>query len=124
MNNQNSGIGLLVTALLNPAVGAAVGIGLLGFGVYKLLSDDEELQNGDEFGSSDISLLGTGGPTTTESLEKPNTSARDAEVSGTQKNGLLSEAQKKDMIRRVMSELGKRSAAERARRRAALEQNI
>lgn len=96
MNNQNPGIGLLVPALLNPAIGAAIGIGFVGFGLYKLLTD-EDLEERDDNAPQEP----------TDETVTPSDGDVETDL----------ELRKEEMIRQAMSELGKRSATARAKKK-------
>jgi hypothetical protein len=82
-------IALLAPLVLNPTV---LAVGLIGYGVYRLLSKDDE----------------------TAEKEKVETPALPAPVP----EPVASEPSPDDAVRRYMSELGKRSAAARAAKRA------
>jgi len=42
MNVERAGLGLLIPTLLNPTTAAVLAVGAIGYGLFKLLSDDSE----------------------------------------------------------------------------------
>jgi hypothetical protein len=112
-------LGFLLPVLLNPATAAVVGIGL---GLLWLLRDDEEEA------TVDAAPINRAKPTArTDAQRVPAVEvlpdkivpeAREAVPAGTL------EAAQKEMIRTAMSELGKRSAAARAIKKAEREKEV
>ncbi len=123
INNKTAGLGLLLPAALSPALAAALGIGIIGFGIYRLLGDDEECQN---FGGlpelsptvastfDDTDSFGSDGVPTVSMAQGPQD---DPQVADPEPLGVDQDDAKQKMIREAMSELGKRSAAARARKK-------
>jgi len=144
-NTTKTILGSLLPFMTNPATIALVGAGALAFTVYSLFSDDDEnTDNGaetvpDRSGQLPGPLTALAGPvalTVAEPLETVQaTAAGTAETTvqeplptvveealhGAPETGSAptSEDEKKEMIRQAMSELGKRSAASRARKKQA-----
>jgi len=123
INNKTAGLSLLLPAALNPALAAALGIGIIGFGIYRLLGDDEECQTPegllersptvastfdgrDSFGTDDAPTV------LIAQCPQDDPQVADSEP----RNGDKSDAKQK-IIREAMSELGKRSAAARVRKK-------
>jgi hypothetical protein len=123
-------LGFILPAVLNPATAAVVGIGLIALGLYRLLDDDEEEAtvdaapiNGPE---QAVLTVETRLPAVELSgiqpVYEPSNDAQ--QPAGTVPETLetppaaISEADQSEMIRKAMSELGKRSAAARAKKKA------
>jgi hypothetical protein len=112
--------GAILPALLNPAT-AVVGVGL---GLLWLLSADDDEETAAQ---ADVPSVGAAfpdgsevaGTNVTEPLlaveSQPDTVAPEAHETAPVE---ISDAEQKEMIRKTMSELGKRSAAARAKKKA------
>ena len=117
---NNAKLGLLLPAILNPAVAAALGIGIVAVGLYRLLPDDDE--------DAIVEGLPSGGLEVAIPVAEPCVPT--VEVGEVQQVAVPSieplqtapvatdEADQSEMIRKAMSELGKRSAAARERKKA------
>lgn len=123
--SNRSGLGLFLPALFNPTVAAALGLGVLGVGLYRLLADEEDEAKGDELtvsrGKSDRRSE-EGRELLAASVPETNAACEEEERAGCEDATVASHAedeldQSKELIRQAMSELGKRSAAARARKR-------
>lgn len=121
---NNAKLGLFLPAILNPAVAAALGIGVLAVGLYRLLPDDNEDHN-----VEDVPSDGTKTAISVAKLALPTLEVNEAQQVDVQSNEPLQtvpvatdEADQSEMIRKAMSELGKRSAAARAMKKAELDQ--
>ena len=130
----------MAPALLNPAAATIIAVGLVGYGLMKLLSDDgaddakEEVAGWTEPQSRD-STVGTVEKPLENRLEQPSVVSKapleriqdtasepfDAALQETERSQ-ESDAARHEMIRKYMSELGKRSAASRAKKRASDDQ--
>jgi hypothetical protein len=138
-------LGGLLPFISNPVVLAVVGIGAVGLTVYEMLSDKEKEQgngsktvpdgsapsveplNGDDstvaatvnepFGA----VEGTVERTANSTVEEPSTIKffENGNTTSQQEKTISEEDLKKEVIRQAMSELGKRSAAARARKKTA-----
>lgn len=136
--NNNASLGGLLALISNPAVLAVVGIGAVALTIMEMFSDEEDDQNdGSEVvphGSTpcieplknkDLAVPAT----VIEPFETVETTAEEVVYSTVEDlhlsepidcyDGNLQEdeAAKKEVIRQAMSELGKRSAAARAKRK-------
>jgi hypothetical protein len=130
MNNTTK-LGLLLPAVLNPATAAIVGIAAIAVGLYRMLPDDGE--------EATVDAVAANGPEgAVPTVEPPLEAVEVGEVA--QVSELLSEAQstapvalktdetptsdlgQSEVIRKAMSELGKRSAAARAKKKAEREE--
>ena len=60
MNTKTTGLAFMLPAALNPAVAAAIGIGLVGIGIYRLLGDDDENREPEEVSKPSPSVASTG----------------------------------------------------------------
>ena len=132
MSSKTAGLGLLLPAVLNPGTAALIGIGVIGFGIYRLLGDDEERDQTEALGEAQSKALPEPSLSVASTVEGQNSDGSDAARpvtldqsramapqhadSAPQDVDLLAEKQK--LIREAMSELGKRSAAARARKKA------
>jgi len=117
---NNAKLGLLLPAILNPAVAAALGIGVLAVGLYRLLPDSDE----------DATVEGVPSDCPKVAIPAVRHPVPTVEVNEVQQVDVPSneplqtvpvatdEADQAEMIRKAMSELGKRSAAARARKKA------
>ncbi|AGI73761.1 hypothetical protein OA238_c38140 [Octadecabacter arcticus 238] len=112
---QNAKLGLMLPAILNPATAAAVGIGL---GLLWLLRDDEQEVIVDDLPiklpNSAVTAVMQPVRAVDQRLCEPTLEAYDAEIVP------IPEANQKEAIRSAMSELGKRSAMARAKKKAKL----
>ena len=111
--NNTAKLGLVLPSVLNPATAAVVGVGL---GLLWLLRDD-----GDE-ATVDTVPVKRPQPTLRAAVEPLPAVELDVEAGLSVANEAvpapIPEADKKEMIRNAMSELGKRSAASRAKKKA------
>lgn len=117
---NNAKLGLILPAILNPAVAAALGIGIVAVGLYRLLPDDAEDATVEEVRSNDPEMAI---PIARQSV--PTVDMNEVQRVVAPSNEPLQtvpvatdEADQSEMIRKAMSELGKRSAAARARKKA------
>lgn len=115
---NNAKLGLLLPAILNPAVAAALGIGIVAVGLYRLLPDDHEEEAVEDLPSVDLmSAL----PAARQPV--PTVGVNEVKRVHVPSNGALQtddaapKADQSEMIRKAMSELGKRSAAARAKKK-------
>jgi hypothetical protein len=130
MTIQKAGIGAAIPLLFNPGALGVVAIGAVGWGLFKLLRDDEE--DGCNEPSDTVqeppaktqvatiaayrtTLVDSQKTTQLETVLNPNEEAETPSKSGE----CDEDAERSLMIRQAMSELGKRSAAARAKRKAA-----
>lgn len=144
MNGTRTGLGVMAPALLNPGTATIIAVGLVGYGLIKLLSEDEE-DEGHEDANGSVepqernSTVGTVEATVDmplgNHLEQPPV-VTDAPLQTLQeavaerfdtaqeetKLPQESDAARQEMIRQYMSELGKRSAAARAKKRVSVNQ--
>jgi hypothetical protein len=109
---HNAKLGLMLPAILNPATAAVVGIGL---GLLWLLRDDEQEATVDDV---PIKLPSSAVTTVVQPVRavdprppEPTLEAHDNEIVP------IPEVDQKEEIRRTMSELGKRSAMARAKKK-------
>lgn len=125
--NNTAKLGLLTPALLNPATAALVGIAAIAVGIYRILPDDDEeaTVEGAAINRSKEAIPtveaalpavegGKGAPVSELSNEAQHTAPMALERATTQ----TPDPDQSEMIRKTMSELGKRSAAARARKKA------
>jgi hypothetical protein len=119
MNNTVK-LGANLPALLNPAT-AVIGV---GFGLLWLLSSDDDDETAAQ---ADVATIDAAIPDGTEVgattvveplLTVESQPHKDALEPRETEPAAISEAEQKEMIRKTMSELGKRSAATRAKKRA------
>ena len=117
---NNAKLGLLLPAILNPAVAAALGIGIVAVGLYRLLPDDDEDATGEDVPSdgSKAALPAVRQPVPTADINE----VQRVEVASNEPlqtvPAATDEADESEIIRKAMSELGKRSAAARAKKKA------
>jgi hypothetical protein len=124
MDTKTTGLAFMLPAALNPAVAAAIGIGLVGIGIYRLLGDDDENREPEELPKPSPSVASTvadlisdnSQPTPTVSLERNQQDG--PQLADLHQQDVDRDDVKKKIIREAMSELGKRSAAARARKKA------
>ncbi|NRB19009.1 MAG: hypothetical protein HRU33_15950 [Rhodobacteraceae bacterium] len=130
MNIQKAGIGAALPLLLNPATLGFVALGAVGWGIYNLLRDDED--DGCDVPSNTVQKLpaktrvakaGATQPSQVSAqaavqLEAPVKVSDEAEAR-LKSDETADDAERSLIIRQAMSELGKRSAAARAKRKAA-----
>jgi hypothetical protein len=123
MNTKTTGLAFMLPAALNPAVAAAIGIGLVGIGIYRLLGDDDENREPEELPKPSPSVASTGADLISDNSQStPTVSLERNQQDGPQLADLHQQDVdrddvKKKIIREAMSELGKRSAAARARKK-------
>jgi hypothetical protein len=132
MNAKSTGLGLMLPVVLNPAVAAVIGIGLVGLGIYRLLDDEDEVCASEASDESSIGELVecsdtaelAAGHENSDCLASADAVSLDKSPADVPANAALGqqdadrEADKQKIIREAMSELGKRSAAARARKKA------
>jgi hypothetical protein len=110
---HNAKLGLMLPAILNPATAAVVGIGL---GLLWLLRDDEQEATVDEvpikLPRSAVTAVEQPVLAVDQRPSEPAPEAYDAEIAP------IPEVDQKEAIRATMSELGKRSAMARAKKKA------
>jgi len=136
-------LGGLLPLLTNPGTMIIAGAGILGWTVYEILSGKGEKNNGSDtvpdgsepchepLGNDELAVEGTVieqfetpewavEKTVTSSVKEPHfTTVSDDINEGPFKSDVISkEDAKKEMIRQAMSELGKRSAVARAKKKA------
>ncbi len=145
--NANTGrtvLGSLLPILGNPAALAAIGIGAAGWVIYSLITEDEE-ENSDNTSKNGLSngsepfdepyeaiyetvtdtvperlnaVVSTVPATICSTVDEPLQKRPGSnETQAPSPNDYDEEQAKKEMIRQTMSELGKRSAAARAKRK-------
>ena len=109
---HNAKLGLMLPAILNPATAAVVGIGL---GLLWLLRDDEQEATVDDvpikLPSSAVTAVEQPVLAVDQRPSEPAPEAYDAEIVP------IPEVDQKEAIRATMSELGKRSAMARAKKK-------
>lgn len=110
--NNTAKLGLLLPAVLNPAT-AAVGIGL---GLFWLFREDED----EDEASVELAKIKRLPPPKQTAVKRLATVERDVgEAKASEAMPApVPDADQKEIIRSAMSELGKRSAAARAKRKA------
>jgi hypothetical protein len=124
MNTKTTGLAFMLPAALNPAVAAAIGIGLVGIGIYRLLGDDDENREPEELPKPSPSVASTVADSISDNSQStPTVCLERKQQDGPQLADLHQQEVdrddvKKKIIREAMSELGKRSAAARARKKA------
>ena len=124
MNTNTTGLALLLPAALNPAVAAAIGIGLVGFGIYRLLGYDDEDRESEALLEPSQTIASTVEDLVPDGSHSVRTLCSEQSPQDDTQNADLDEQDvdvadlKQAMIREAMSELGKRSAAARARKKA------
>jgi hypothetical protein len=119
MNTKTTGLAFMLRAALNPAVAAAIGIG-----IYRLLGDDDENREPEELPKPSPSVASTvedlisdnSQPMPTVSLERNQQDV--PQLADLHQQDVDRDDVKKKILREAMSELGKRSAAARARKKA------
>ena len=130
MTIQKAGIGAAIPLLFNPAALGVVAIGAVGWGLFNLLRDEEE--DGCEEPSTTVQKPSTkpevfeAGATRTSEDDSQSTAQLESALQPhyeTETHPIsdecATEVERRLMIRQAMSELGKRSAAARAKRKAA-----
>jgi len=124
-------LGLILPAVLNPATAAVLGIGLIAVGLYRMLPDDDEDANASTVPSNGpqpaVLTVKAQLPEIDQSdvvpLRQPSNDAQTtAETDPKTAPASTSEADQRETIRMAMSELGKRSAAARAKKKAQQDQ--
>lgn len=111
MTIQKTSIGAALPLLLNPATLCVVAIGALGWKIYNQLLEDEE----DD--SPAVPTLQTNSQATAQ-LETATKASEEVETCPNS-DERADDEERNQIIRQAMSELGKRSAAARAKRKAA-----
>ena len=124
-------LGLILPAVLNPATAAVLGIGLIAVGLYRMLPDDDEDASVNTVPSNDpqpaaltvsaqLPAVDKGDfvPLRHPSNDAKTTADTDLETAPAS----TPEADQRETIRKAMSELGKRSAAARAKKKAQQDQ--
>jgi len=124
-------LGLILPAVLNPATAALLGIGLIVVGLYRMLPDDDEDANASTVPSNGpqpaVLTVKAQLPAVDKSdvvpLRQPSNDAQTtADTALETAPASTPEANQSETIRKAMSELGKRSAAARAKKKAQLDQ--
>lgn len=114
--NNSAKFGLLLPVVLNPAT-AVIGIAALAIGVYRLLPDDDEEETvvtpEEESGTEHVALA-IKRPLPTVELDD----GVDVPIVDQAAFAPLPEVDQEEIIRSAMSELGKRSAAARAKKKS------
>ncbi|WP_424177149.1 hypothetical protein [Yoonia sp. TsM2_T14_4] len=125
--NNHAKLGMLLPAILNPATAAIVGIAAMAVGLYRMLPDDEK-----DATVGAVSSNGSKQPIPTVEARLPAVELDDVQR-GCQLSGdglgtvpvvhatvstKPSDDDESAMIRKAMSELGKRSAVARAKKKA------
>ncbi len=132
MTVQKAGVAAALPFLLNPATVGVVAIGAVGWGLYKILCDEDEVEETENAAvviSKPKEIMRTPAREATKvvpgELQVCSQSAAPVHTSLELEGDLeireeAHAAERKEIVRQAMSELGKRSAAARARRKAAL----
>ena len=116
---NNAKLGVLLPAILNPAVAAALGIGIIAVGLYRLLPDDAEEATVDAVPRNDPEMAIPVAKQPVPTVEVDEVQRVDGTSNGSlQTDDAVREADQSEIIRKAMSELGKRSAAARAKKKA------
>jgi hypothetical protein len=102
---------------LNPTTAAVLAVGAIGYGLFKLLRDDDESEGLVEANGSEPQNEPLPKVDSTVEPRRAITDDNKEEVSKTS-NELEPEVERRELIRQAMSELGKRSAAARAKKKA------
>ena len=124
MNTKTTGLAFMLPAALNPAVAAAIGIGLVGIGIYRLLGDDDEKREPEELPKTSPSVASTVADLISDNTQSTSTVCLERnqqdgpQLADLNQQDVDRDDVKKKIIREAMSELGKRSAAARARKKA------
>lgn len=129
MTIQKAGFAAALPFLMNPATVGLVAIGAVGWGLYKLLGDDEEA-TGDEWLILDkqqkprelleaVERVAVHEELCVDESSEPLVELSSGDSGATPTDDNVDEARQAEIVRQAMSELGKRSAAARARRKAA-----
>jgi hypothetical protein len=138
MNTQKTGFGFLLPALMNPATATVLAVGVVGYGLLKLLSDEEKDEDKPSMNRSTENrepknpaiqsrIAHRVKPNKPEQVPpelaveridttaviKPNTTIAEPFNHQTTER----ETDRSELIRQYMSELGKRSAVARAKKR-------
>ena len=123
---NNAKLGLLLPAILNPAVAAALGIGIVAVGLYRLLPDGDEEETVEDVSSDgpEKAVLDARQPVPTADINE----VQRVEVASKEPlqtvPAATDEADESEIIRKAMSELGKRSAAARAKKKVEREPTL
>jgi hypothetical protein len=120
--NDTAKLGAILPAILNPAT-AVIGIGL---GLLWLLSDDDDEEGGDKVNLVTVRETSPNRPAmvmpaAVKPLTSVETQPEEIVLEASEPaspTSMTSEADQNEMIRNAMSELGKRSAAARAKKKA------
>lgn len=136
MTVQKAGVAAALPFLLNPATVGVVAIGAVGWGLYTLLRDEGDEEDSENAG------MGIANPNKISPAPKINTvEAKPEELQVSSQPAEPAEScldaaghseafeganavDQKEIVRQAMSELGKRSAAARARRKAAASEGV
>ena len=124
-------LGLLLPAILNPATATAVAVTFVAVGLFRLLSDEEdeeyeEIETVEQMPitppvrtvTKPLQTDGQNGLGSSKAQENDARREADAVIEPRETEpALISVADKSEMIRNAMSELGKRSAAARAKKK-------
>ena len=129
--NDMTKLGLLLPTVLNPATAAVIGIAAIAVGLYRMLPGDDE--------EPTVDAVSIKGPETVVStvearlpsvelievkpLSQPyNDAEQTAPIALETAQAQTTDLDQSEMIRKAMSELGKRSAAARAKKKAEQDQ--
>jgi hypothetical protein len=110
---HNAKLGLMLPAILNPATAAVVGIGL---GLLWLLRDDEREAAVDDVPTKRPKMIAQAVVEPSPAVEQ-NSDVREF-IENEAAHARIPDLDQKEIIRSAMSELGKRSAAARAKKKA------
>ena len=136
MTVQKAGVAAALPFLLNPATVGVVAIGAVGWGLFKILRDEDEKE---EVESVEAVIVEPKAIRTAPEVEamkaKPDDLPAGSQPSASLQAGPeeesdpeaceeAAEAAQSEILRQAMSELGKRSAAARARRKAAASESV
>lgn len=128
MTIQKAGIGAAIPLLLNPAALGVVAIGAVGWGLFNLLRDEEDgCEEPSDIAQKPLAkpevvkaeTKGTAPEGSQTTTQEAACDISDEEEPQSISDECAEETERKLMIRQAMSELGKRSAAARAKRKAA-----
>jgi len=114
--NNTAKLGLLLPAVLNPATAAVIGIAASAVGLYRMLPDEVDEATVEP---AQIKRLPPPVPIAAEPLSTVELDEDASEVVANEVAPAPTTSEdQKEMIRSAMSELGKRSAAARAKKKA------
>lgn len=117
VNVEKVGLGMLIPTLLNPTTAAVLAIGAIGNAVFNFLSDDDESESVVEASSTVPQIEPLPTVASTVELQCVSIDENKDEILATSHQP-EPEADHREVIRLAMSELGKRGAAARAKKKA------